>query len=247
MKVTLFDYTGADSHDPSRYAANILLFTKSTRLNMTPALMREIEIMKWEEIKSELEKMADTLPSSWEFINFSFLIEGVTRAFTHQLVRTRHASYAQQAMRIVDMSDFEYATGPSIKGNRLIEGAYKNTMDNSAQCYKFLIESGARTEDARGVLPTNILTNICIKIDMRNFINLVRKRSSLRVQDEYRNILDLMIIEVERVYPWFYIFYKNDEFKAMKDLSDLIWENKNLTSEEKSAMIKKVDILRKEI
>ena len=36
MKVTLIDYTGAGTPDPARHAANVLVFTKRTRLEMDP-------------------------------------------------------------------------------------------------------------------------------------------------------------------------------------------------------------------
>jgi hypothetical protein len=48
---------------------------------------------------------------------------------------------------------------------------------------------------------------------------------------------------VEKVYPWFYLFYKNDAFKARKDLQDLIYENGKLDAEEKVNMVKKLDIM----
>lgn len=248
MKVTLFDYTGAGSKNPSRYAANLLVYTKSTRLQMSPSLMDAIEKRSDEEILQELEAMSNTLPSSWEFVNFTFLIENVTRAFTHQIVRTRNASYAQQAMRIVNISEkFEYSTGWTIKSRPVCDTIYSETMDYIHKSYEELIKNGSSVEDARGILPTNILTNINMKIDMRNLINLIWKRSSLRVQDEYRKVLDQMLIEVEKVYSWFYIFVKKDELQAFKDLSELINDNKNLTSEEKLAMFKKLDLMHKEI
>lgn len=239
MKVTLIDGTGFGSPNPGRYAANIIAYTRSTRLKMSPGLLAEIQAKEDYEVLKELKEAANTLPSSWEFIQFSFLIEGVTRAFTHQLVRTRTASYAQQAMRIVDMKDFEYATGTTAIGN----GTYKATMETIKANYEIMVKDGMNNEDARGVLPTNILTNINMSINMRNFINMTRKRVSKRVQDEYRSVLDAMIVQVEKVYPWFYLFYKNDGFKARQDLQDMIWENKNLTSEEKTNMVKKLDII----
>jgi flavin-dependent thymidylate synthase len=247
MKVTLFDGTGFGSPNPERHAANVIVFTRSTRLKMSPEGKAAIEAKPDYEILQELKEAANTLPSSWEFVNFSFLIEGVTRAFTHQLVRTRTASYAQQAMRIVDVSDFEYTTGPTIARDKTIVGAYKNTMENARQCYKFLLDAGASSEDARGVLPMNIHTNICMQINMRNFVNQTRKRVSRRVQDEYRNVMDACIIEVEKVYPWFYLFYKNDAFKARKDLQDMIYDNKYLTPEDKTNMVKKLDIMMPDI
>jgi flavin-dependent thymidylate synthase len=247
MKVTLFDFTGAGNLDPASYAAAILIYTKSTRLEMSPGLLQEFKEMSYKNKIDELKVMATTNPGSWEFISFSFLIEDVTRGFTHQLVRTRLASYAQQSLRVVDIStDFKYLTGPSILADKTVVGAYKNTMDNTAQCYKFLIDAGVKTEDARGVLPINILTNINMKIDMRNFINLARKRQSLRVQDEFRRVIDLMLIEVEQVYPWFHIFYKSDEMKAHKELSLMIEENSKLTPEEKKEIYKKLDIIKGE-
>lgn len=245
MKVTLFDYTGNGSENPSRLAAEILLFTKSTRLNMEPSLLEEIMTMSEEKMYLELKMMADTLPSSWEFIHFSFLIQGVTRAFTHQLVRTRTASYAQQAMRIVKMEDFQYSTGSTIQGPA--KTLYDATMKTISSNYEKLINDGVNTEDARGILPTNIHTNICMSINMRNFINMVRKRSSLRVQDEYRSVLNAMVMEVEKVFPWFYIFMKNDKIKAMTDLQNLINETKTLTSEEKMTFLKKIDLFRDEL
>jgi flavin-dependent thymidylate synthase len=242
MKVTLIDGTGFGSSNPGRYAANMIAYTRSTRLNMSPGLLAEIQAKDDYEVLKELQLAAGTIPSSWEFVQFTFIVEKVTRAFTHQLVRTRHASYAQQAMRIVEMKDFEYATGPTLTGHN--KGIYEDAMKEIAETYEFLIDAeGVAPEDARGLLPTNILTNICMHINMRNFVNLTRKRVSKRVQDEYRSVLDAMIMEVEKVYPWFYLFYKNDGFKARIDLQNMIYENKNLSSEEKVDMVKKLDII----
>lgn len=243
MKVALLDFTGAGHMNAGRHAADILVFTKSTRLNMSPDLFIEIAEKPEEEIMQELKIMSNTNPGSWEFIHFSFIIEGVTRGFTHQLVRTRTASYAQQTMRILKMQKWKYGTGPTIKGNVDREVVYDYVMRTIDTGYQELLEQGTAVEDARGILPTNILTNICMSINMRNFINLTRKRVSIRVQNEYRQVMDQMVIEIEKQYPWFYIFYKNDNVKARKDLQNMIYDNSKLSSEEKTEMIKKLDII----
>ena len=93
MKVTLVSTT------PD--AAELLLFTKSTRLTMAPSLLAEIHAWPQEKKLAELAYMANTIPSSWEFVDYVFLVEGVSRAYTHQQVRTRAASYAQQTMRVL--------------------------------------------------------------------------------------------------------------------------------------------------
>jgi flavin-dependent thymidylate synthase len=244
MNVSLIDYTGNGYEFPERFAAGLLLFTKSTRLKMSAELLKETLDATDEEVLLGLKLMANTNPGSWEFIHFTFIIEGVTRAFCQQLTRTRTASYAQQSFRVVEIKDFSYETGPSIMADRTVVGAYKNTMENSFQCYKFLLDAGVHPEDARGVLPLNTHTNICMSINMRNFISMARKRTSGRVQSEYRSVMDACVMEIEKVYPWFFVFYKSDQMKAYKDLLELLYTNEKLSPEEKVEMYRKIDIIK---
>src|SRR5699024_1615712 len=102
--VTIVDYTGNGRRDSHRHAANLLAYTKSTRLEMTAGLLRSIQDMTDEEIGDELRYMAGTIPSSWEFVNVTFLIRGVTRACAQQITRSRHASYAMQSQRVDSVS-----------------------------------------------------------------------------------------------------------------------------------------------
>ncbi len=221
MKVELINYTGKGTADPSRFAANILVFTKATRLNMSSALMEEIEAKPWEDIEQELEYMSKTLPSSWEFVDFTFLASGVSRAFTHQLVRTRVASFAQQTQRVTNMSGFEVYKGEtikSIKQNAIWEG----TLSQIEDAYTSLIEDGAKVEDARGLLPTNIKTNIVAKYNLRTVADTISKRSSARVQGEYRDYVNQVRDLVIGVYPWAELFIKNKRYDAALHIQEFL-------------------------
>ena len=56
--------------------------------------------------------------STTEHIYFTFAVEGVSRAMTHQLVRHRLASYNQQSQRYVKFhGNYEYIIPPSVKNN----------------------------------------------------------------------------------------------------------------------------------
>jgi hypothetical protein len=68
--------------------------------------MTRASIDTWpqDRVLEELDYIAKTIRSSWEMVDYTFQITGVTRAFTHQFVRTRTGSYAQQSQRSVDMS-----------------------------------------------------------------------------------------------------------------------------------------------
>jgi flavin-dependent thymidylate synthase len=194
MKVTLIKY--------DQDAADILIFTKSTRLNMTPGLMDEIRAWPEERKLAELEYMANTIPSSWEFTDYVFLVEGVSRAYTHQQVRTRSASYAQQSMRIVDMKDFEYVFTKRNLEDDLAYDTIDGIVDQIKDAYQRLINMGQPPEDARGILPTNIATNIVCKFNLRTLTELVRSRSGGRTQGEYQDVVKAMADEVLKVHPW---------------------------------------------
>ena len=141
MEVKLIDYTGAGSEDPARHAANLLVFTKQTRLEMKPGLMTEIESWSEEDIYKELLYMANTIPSSWEFVEYKFLINDVTRAFTHQFVRTRTGSYAQQTMRVLNVNGWTYGTGPSVESNETANSASLQFMQHSPRCINLAQEA----------------------------------------------------------------------------------------------------------
>lgn len=193
MKVSLIGHT--------ENAKELLIFTKKTRLEMSAIAFEEILGMSDEDKDAELEYMANTIPSSWEFCSYTFMIEGVTRAFTHQFVRTRTGSYAQQSMRVTDMGDFTYHAGPTLSGpvDRL---QYDSAMEVARDTYFDLVNSGVAIEDARGVLPTNIHTNIVAKFNLRTLSEMSKSRSGGRTQGEYRDVIGAMADEVLLVHPW---------------------------------------------
>lgn len=225
MEVTLIDYTGKGSRDPW-YAASLMIWTKRTRTEMSPGGFEEI--LGWTEEKKleELLYMAATVPSSWEFCDFTFLIQDVTRAFTHQLVRTRTASYAQQAMQVLNVSEgpgWSYLVGPTLEGREDLEDPYRTTMTEIARTYKYLVNTpGVKIEDARGLLPTNILTNIVMKANLRTFCDLIRKRVSPRNQGEFVDVLRLMKEEMLSSLPWTDIFLNREADRVAAELYNLL-------------------------
>jgi flavin-dependent thymidylate synthase len=200
MKVTLIDYTGAGNPDPL-YAARLLVYTKNTRLTQGEDTRKKVQEMNIDQLQKELSYVANTIRSSWEFVDFTFEITGVTRAFTHQLVRTRTASYAQQAQRVVDMSDFE-ALLPVTVVNKDKVDAWEACMRVIRDVYQNLTDAGVPAQDARGVLPTNVLTNIIVKMNLRTLADLLGKRKSLRAQGEYADVAREWERQAVAVFPW---------------------------------------------
>lgn len=195
MKVTLINYT------PD--ALETLIFTKNTRLRMTAKGLDEIKAWPMEKKLIELEYMRNTIQSSWEFVNYMFMIEGVTRGFTHQLVRHRAGtSFAQQTQRTVDMTGFTYETGESIAYNPAAEKIYDEAMEDINGHYQDLLLHGVNPQDARGVLPTNIHTNICFGANLRTLADMGEKRLCVKAQGEFQNVFRAIREEVLKVHPW---------------------------------------------
>jgi thymidylate synthase (FAD) len=205
MKVTLLDFTGKGTSDPARYAARVLIYAKSTRLTQGQGLQDAIHAMAPERLEQELKAIQMSVRSSWEFVHYTWQIEGVTRAFTHQFVRSRHASFAQQAMRVADMSEFQTLCPVTV-----IEAGKTSVwllcMQMIASTYSELRAAGVPAQDARGVLPTNVLTNIVASYNLRSLAELIGKRLNQRAQDEYVDVLRAMVDCVLEVHPWAKIF-----------------------------------------
>lgn len=223
---------------------DVLLFTKNTRLNMIISNMDNIRKMSKKEKDSELDYMVNTIRSSWEFVDYTFLIEDVTRAFTHQLVRNRHGSYAQQTMRIIDVSGFDFHTGPSIINDQKLLSIYCDCMEYIEKSYKKLIDNGAEIEDARGLLPTNICTNIVAKYNLRTLAEIISARSSMRTQSEYRDFVQKAYRAIVDIHPWASRFLNSHKHSAAELLQEFIVANCE-DKLERTNLIKAIDLLRK--
>lgn len=238
MKVTLISHT--------QEAENILLFTKATRLTMSPGLLDEIRAKTQEEKMAELEYMANTIPSSWEFVDYVFLVEGVSRAYTHQQVRTRAASYAQQTMRVLEMGAYDYIYTDRNKESPQAMAIIQATNEVIRNAYNQLLECGQAAEDARGILPTNISTNIVCKFNLRTFVDLAKARTGGRTQSEYQKVVNAMVDEVLRVHPWAekFLFQQGRDYFAEIEAFAQREYGGNLLK--KGELLKIVDKMRKE-
>ena len=179
-------------------ALNLLLRTKNTRLT------HEDDPSEWPEEKRQehLEYMRDTIKSSWEFVDYVFKITGVTRAFTHQFVRTRTGSYAQQSLRVADVRDQPVAIPPSVNGNGLWLDIWKRGVESAIDNYAELIDEGVPVHDARGILPTHITTSIMAKFNLRTLHEMAKLRLCTRTQGEYQDVFREMRQRVIEVHPW---------------------------------------------
>lgn len=124
---------------------------------------------------------------------FTFSVEGVSRALTHQLVRHRMASFSQQSQRYVSMDRASFVTPHSVEGNEEASKVFNETMDTMWDAYRRLEELGIPAEDARYLLPNGCTTNITITMNARELLHFFSLRCCNRAQWEIREMADKML------------------------------------------------------
>jgi len=133
-----------------------------------------------------------------EHLNLTFLIEGISRVCSHQLVRHRLASYTQQSQRytLIDDADF-YVTPPSIERDASKREKFTGAMAEIFGMYQKLLDDGVTEEDARFVLPGACKTNMVMTINARELLHIANVRCCERAQWEVRE-LSWRMVELAR-------------------------------------------------
>ena len=163
--------------------------------------------------------------SVMEHVSFTFGIEGISRACSHQLVRHRIASYSQKSQRYVNENGFEFITPPEIEADAEAKAEFDKQMANLTESYnkiadiltqkhtKTFIEQGfdekeARSkarkkanEDARFVLPNACETKIVVTMNVRSLFNFFKHRCCNRAQWEIKAVADEMLRICKEVAP----------------------------------------------
>lgn len=126
--------------------------------------------------------------SVFEHIYFTFKIEGISRACSHQLVRHRHCSFTQRSQRYCSEDGFDFVTPPSIDPK-----AFAKDMEDFKDLYEDYQRSGVSNEDARFVLPNACETSLYLSCNLRELIHVSNDRLCMRAQWEIRELVKQMV------------------------------------------------------
>jgi len=142
-----------------------------------------------------------------EHVSFTFGVEGVSRALTHQLVRHRVASYSQKSQRYVSETEgFDFILPESIREDSGIAERFHNLMSEISDFYSEMVNKGIKAEDARYVLPNACETKIIITMNARELLHFFSLRCCERAQWEIRQMADLMLQKCYETAP---LIFKN--------------------------------------
>ena len=136
--------------------------------------------------------------STLEHASYTFSVEGVSRALTHQLVRHRLASFNQQSQRYVRFTEgIESVTPASISENEEAAKVFASALEATSEAYAKMLELGIPAEDARYILPNAAYSNIVVTMNVRELLHFFSLRCCKRAQWEIREMA-LEMLELAR-------------------------------------------------
>ena len=195
MKVTLLSHT--KDIESLIAAAARTCYSKDTTEQIFETMADDPE--KNRQFIQRLRDMGHESPL--EHVSFTFGIDGVSRALTHQLVRHRVASYSQPSQRYVSGTKFDFVTPPSIIKNPSLQLAYSNFLMPSMAMYEALTANGIPKEDARYLLPNATTSNIIVTMNVRELLHFFSVRCCTRAQWEIRELAWKMLDLCKKVSP----------------------------------------------
>ena len=158
----------------------------------------------------KIRKVLTTIMSSGHFstlehASYTFAVEGVSRALTHQLVRHRLASYNQQSQRYVKFKEETPIVRPaSVDTNPEAAQAFDEAIDACWQAYDKLVQAGVPAEDARYILPNACETKIVVTMNIRELMHFFSNRCCNRAQWEIRELAWKMLELVRPTAPFIF-------------------------------------------
>lgn len=191
IKVNLIQFT--------QDAERLLALAKNTRLLGSDSWVNVLN-RPMEEVMTDVEYSMSTIRGPLEFVHYVFLIENASRAMTHQLVRHRVVSFAQQSLRVSKSLDFYLPEG--IEVNEVSANMFRDTITAAQRSYEKMIGYGADIQDARGVLPIATTSAIMMKANLRAMLDLLEVRLCLRVQGEFQEAAYQMAELIREKHPW---------------------------------------------
>ena len=117
------------------------------------------------------------------FAHATFHVSGISRACSHQFVRSKHLDFLQQSQRYVNQSDNGCVFPPT---DHL--GDFGQAYEKAYEMYELLIKKGVKKEDARFVLPEGMMTELVVVGNLQAWLDFITLRDCKEAQWEIRSV-----------------------------------------------------------
>jgi len=175
----------------------------AARLCYSSASIGDLLVLPREDQEKLLAKIVELGHFSvLEHAVFTFGIEGISRACSHQLVRHRIASFSQQSQRYVSAKNrLDVILPPELEKDPLLRERYDTVIENLHAAYRDLVEAGIAPEDARFLLPNAAATKLMVTMNARELHHFFELRCCRRAQWEIRALAKEMLRLARKAAP----------------------------------------------
>lgn len=175
------------------------VMSKATRATIGINLTHEdMDMRDWEEM------LQGGLQTALESQVIVFEVSGVSRASTHQIVRSRRAAFHQQSMRASFYgSQPEFRMPESIwRLDDSVRLAWLDALEAAHRAYRMACDADASYQDARYILPEGTTNYILCEYSLREFMNVYAYRGCSMFQWEIVTVMRMMRDLLVGLYPF---------------------------------------------
>ena len=140
--------------------------------------------------------------------HFSITVKFITdRGISHEIVRHRLASYAQESTRYCNYSKDKFSREITvIRPVDIAEGApefedWKEAMETAEKAYFKLLEDGCKPQTARSVLPTCVKTELLATMNLRELRHFIKLRASAAAHPDIRILAKNLLKQLKAQIP----------------------------------------------
>lgn len=132
------------------------------------------------------------------------------RGVSHEIVRHRIASYSQESTRYCNYSDEKFGKELTLikpvfwEDNSEEYKCWLETMQKIEDAYNYLIEMGAKPQEARSILPNSLKTEIIVTMNLREWRHFFQLRTSMRAHPQMREIACAILDKFKQRIPVFF-------------------------------------------
>lgn len=144
-----------------------------------------------------------------EHASVTLYLQGVSRSYTHELIRHRHHSYSQLSQRYEDAPEMGYVVPPAMRGNRHMElrlaSRWEQALDDYGITVSDLVLDGKThkqaREAARAFLPNCTATKVVITGNLRAWREMIEKRATEHADAEMREVTVEIAVQLKELFP----------------------------------------------
>lgn len=125
----------------------------------------------------------------------------IDRGVSHELVRHRLVSYAQESTRYCNYKDKDIEF---VRPSYLNESSYElwtNAMLTAEEAYNQMIKNGCTPQQARAVLPNSLATTIVVTANLREWRTIFKLRCAKDAHPDMRYIMLRLLSDMYKLFP----------------------------------------------